>query len=678
MHIPDWDERFMAKFDARRYVNALCQMHVNSLMHYANSHVGLCYYPTKVGAMHKGLARRDIFGEVLQLCKERDIAIIAYYSVIYNNWAYIEHPEWRMLPWGIRRTGRYGVCCPNSPYRQFALAQIDEIVSGYDLDGIFFDMTFWPGVCYCYHCAERYRKETGDEMPRIVNWKSPQWVRLQRTRERWIAEFAEELTAKVRAIAPNTTVSHQFSTLLHDWKLAVPIELADQCDYVCGDFYGETIQQSVVCKAFADISKARPFEFHTSISPILADHVSVKHTHRLLTQAALAPAHSAAIMFIHAIDPDGTLNESVCRYVGEIFAKTQPYEPFLGGELCADVGVYFSLESRFDPDDNGKSVEQPGNLSARMPHLESLMGACKALQQSHIPFGIVTKRGLHNLDKYQVLVLPDVLMMDAEEVKAIRAFVEAGGSLYVSGRAGLTDTEGRPFDDFPLADVLGVSRINEAHSETLYQITYFTPVSDLFASLIEPQKHLFHPYRMVTITNRSADVLATVTMPYYDPDKGDIFAPSFSSIHSNPPGETGTQPAIVYNRFGEGQAIYSAGTLEAVDHHINRRVFVELIRMLLKRPNWFEADAHHSVEVVVFHQPQSQRMLISLLNSQKEFPNAQVDVTFRVRVPDGKSPVRLLRLPEQTEVEISFVGEDYIQAKVDGLEVFAMFALEYE
>ncbi len=37
---------------------------VNSAMIYANSHIGNCYWPTKVGHMHKGLKGRDIVGEV--------------------------------------------------------------------------------------------------------------------------------------------------------------------------------------------------------------------------------------------------------------------------------------------------------------------------------------------------------------------------------------------------------------------------------------------------------------------------------------------------------------------------------------------------------------------------------------------------------------------------------------
>lgn len=674
MHIPDWDVRFLSQFDPQRYVEALKRMRVASIMHYANSHVGLCYYPTKVGAMHKGLKGRDMFGEVIELCKKEGIAVVAYYSVIFNNWAYIEHPEWRMLPWGARQRGRYGVCCPNSPYREFALEQTREIVENYDIDGIFFDMTFWPAVCYCHHCARRYKEETGEEMPRMIDWCSPRWVKFQRTRERWIREFAEELSGLVRRLKPDVTATHQFSTILHDWKLAVPLELADQCDYVCGDFYGETIQQSVVCKAFMDITKSRPFEFHTSISPNLTDHVSVKHPQRLEAQIALAPAHSSAIQLIHAIDPEGSLNEDVCQYAGEILSKIEPYEGFLGGELCADVGIYFSLESRFDPADNGKSAEDVGSLSGYVPHLEALMGAARYLQRAHIPFGIVTRRGLKELDKYQVIVLPDVLVLTEEEVEAFRKFVEKGGGLYASGRCGLTDSEGNPYPDFPLEDVLGVSRVGEVP----YRLSFFTPSLEEFASWIYPQHHLIHNLHTTTVANRSGRILATLTLPYYPPHIGDILTPSFSSIHSNPPGPKGEEPAIVVNEFGKGKVVYSVGALEGVDHHINQRVFIELIRFLLRRPLWFEGEGHPAVEMVLLHQPENKRFLLSLINSQREFPNAPVNFAFRVRLPQGRKFKKLYLLPTLQEVEFVLREGNVVEGRTDSLEVLSIYLLEYE
>ena len=60
-------------------------------------HTGLCYYPTKVGRMHRGLKGYDFFGDMVKTCHETGIAVIAYFTQIFDNWAYEEHPPWRLV-----------------------------------------------------------------------------------------------------------------------------------------------------------------------------------------------------------------------------------------------------------------------------------------------------------------------------------------------------------------------------------------------------------------------------------------------------------------------------------------------------------------------------------------------------------------------------------------------------
>ena len=96
MHITDWDERFLSEFDAEKYVEMLVLSQAQSAVVYGHSHVGYCYYPTKVGHMHRGLKGRNIFGEVVDACHRNGIAVVAYYSLIYDDWAYRQNPDWRI------------------------------------------------------------------------------------------------------------------------------------------------------------------------------------------------------------------------------------------------------------------------------------------------------------------------------------------------------------------------------------------------------------------------------------------------------------------------------------------------------------------------------------------------------------------------------------------------------
>ncbi len=121
-HVPDWDHQLMARFDPADYVRTIAGAGFQSLMQYANSHVGLCLWPTKVGQAHANMKGRDYFGEVLAECRKRALHATTYYTLIYDNWAYEKHPDWRIISLGddvqlrpMRK--RYGAVCPNSGAR---------------------------------------------------------------------------------------------------------------------------------------------------------------------------------------------------------------------------------------------------------------------------------------------------------------------------------------------------------------------------------------------------------------------------------------------------------------------------------------------------------------------------------------------------------------------------------
>jgi len=671
MHIPDWDERFLSEFDPQRYVEMLTLANVTSAMVYANSHVGNCYWPTKTGHMHKGLKGRDILGEIIDLCHQRNMDVIVYYSLIFNNWAYQNHSDWRIITIDGREAGensRYGVCCPNSPYRDFALAQIEELCKSYEFEGIFFDMTFWPAVCYCPHCRKRYALEVGGEPPTMIDWEDPKWVKFQRKREEWLTEFASLATSTVKRIRPEVTVEHQSSTCPANWQYGVTEELARQSDYLGGDFYGGSLQESFICKLFYNLTENMPFEFMTSRCPNLRDHTTIKSKELLKAQAYSTLTNSGAFLFIDAIDPVGTLNKSIYEEMGEIFRETKRYEKYSGGRLCQDIGIYFSFESKIDLADNGRKVSES---SGKMPHLRAALGASKCLLSCHIPFGVITRKNLEDLSSYQVIILANVLMMDEEEAEALRKFVASGGSLYVSKYSSLMTKEGEKKEDFLLSDVLGISYLRETKEE----VTYISPEEGgkkLFAGYSARYPLAISASQLKVKAREKAKALATIALPYTDPRD----TARFASIHSNPPGIPTDYPSIVLNEYGKGKALYVATDLESVEQDAHRLIFTNLIKMLSSKPFSFEADAPESVEITLFHQEDKNRYLINLLNFQAELPNIPIEgMKIRIRL-DKKEPKRLMKLPGERELAYEVKG-GYVHFVVPNLETFLMLALDY-
>jgi len=672
MHITEDDPRFMSQFDPETYAETLALSNVDSAVVYAHSHVGLCYYPTKVGRMHKNLKGRDVLRDLIDQCHRRNISVVVYYSLIHDTWAHRSRRDWRIINAEGKATGdrsRYGLCCPNSPYRDHVVAQVEELCEWYDFEGIRFDMTFWPWPCYCRYCRKRFAEEVGGAIPRRIDWDNPKWVAFQRRREQWLVEFAALVTSTVRRLKPHASVEHQSSTYTVGWPTGVTVDLADQNDFLQGDFYGGVVQGSFVCKLLQNTSPNLPFGFETSISVSLGDHTTLKSKELMRARNYQAIANSGSFIFIDAIDPAGTLDRKRYEMMGEIFTESRAYDAYLGGQACADVAIYLSTESKYDPaDTRRKPTEVPLMFTA--PHVEAGVGAARACMEHNIPYTVVTRRNLDDLSRYQVVVLPNVLMMSRREAEAIRRYVQNGGRLYASKSTSLRTPDGAKQKNFLLSDLFGVSFTGQ----TAEDVTYIAPTRQGLAYFEghDDKYPVFLPDSQITTKAMAGTkVLATLALPYTHPKEWRRFA----SIHSNPPGEATDQPAVVLNKVGKGRVIYVTGDLEK--HQCHQDIFINLIRLLAKRAFWFESDAPHPVEITMFHQADKKRFIVNVLNFQDRTPNLPVhDITVRIPLRRRK-PRRLLKLPDETPVRYR-TRNGRVEFVLPRLETFEMFALQYK
>jgi len=314
MQIPDWHPDFLAKLDPQALIELYRQAGVEQVMFYCQSHTGLCNWPARSGAVHRAFRRRDFVAEMLALLRKHNLRACGYYSVIYNNWAYLTHPDWRLVPAAPVQlhalpTPRYGHCCPNNPdYHHFVMAQIEELIGTYAFDAFFFDMVWWPTICVCDHCRERYRRETGAEIPQIIDWCDPRWCRFQRRREAWLSEFARDLRAKAKSLQPDAAVYHNFAVCLFNWTRGLALHSAQHHDFLGGDFYGDPQEQLLVSRLMINLSEGQPPEFMTGKTSSITEHVRLKNPEQLQLQAFAATASSAAFLVI-----DSSIPTARCR-----------------------------------------------------------------------------------------------------------------------------------------------------------------------------------------------------------------------------------------------------------------------------------------------------------------------------------------------------------------------------
>jgi len=672
MHIEDWNDAFLSKLNTETYISMLKKSNVQAAMVYANSHVGLCYWPTENGQMHLALKGNDFLGEMITKCHQENLDVIVYFTLIYDNWAYNQDEKWRT----VNEDGhysreksesrlfsgqRYGICCPNSiGYRQYVLNQVEELCTKYDFEGMFLDMTFWSTVCYCPSCQSRYENEIGGDMPRVINWEDKKWLAFQKQRELWLTEFASEVSDHIKRIKPDVTVEHQYSTACFNWRRGVTIGINNASEYAGGDLYGGIAQQSFICKLYHNLTCNEPFEYMTSrCDPNLNYHTSTKSHQNMEIHNYITLAHNGAFLFIDAIDPDGTIHPALYEMMGKIFSKSMLYERYLGGELIRDVAIYFTFSSKMDPE--GKSIKEEG-LGGTYPHLNAALGAASTLMTYNIPFDIINKKNLCNIKDCQVLVIPDVYLLEDDEAILIRDFVVQGGNLYISGCP----------QNAMIQEMLGIEYIGK----TKEKITYIQPAES--KKFLMPDIEQGSPLtvmgaqHIVTTVNKD-EIAGSIVLPYTDPMDPTIFA----SIHSNPPGRNTDHPAIIFRKFGRGKILWAAAAIEENKSALGKKVFLNFIKELAIKPFSFKSNAPAPVEILLFDQPSEKRYIIHVINEQEFDPLVPVnhlDISIKM---DGKKAVKAEIIPNNIELPIR-QEECYASVLLPQLDVYLMIALYYE
>jgi Hypothetical glycosyl hydrolase 6 len=686
MHIPDWDQSFLRRFDPEHFLDLAGQARVATVTVPANGHHGLAFWPAGTGPRHGAPGAADFLPRLLAGAARRGLNRVVYYCTSYVNWYWETHPPARIVDaagvsrkvsmpgWPYPR--RFAICCLNDPgYRSFVLAQLTELASRYEFEGMNLDMMFWPGVCYCPSCTARFAQATGAAIPRTIDWAGPLWARFAALRRDWLAEFIEQATATVLAYQPRVRITHQSQMYTQEWMFGGSARLADATAWLAADLYRDSGELSFDFKLFHGLSRRRPFEQISSWSwPDVHEHVLTRSAAELADLASLAIMNDAAITFLDQPDPDGGLTEHMYPVIGAINERLARLEPFLGGEACADAAIYVSFEAGFDHDHDGEPVSaagyalEPGGLvSGPTAHRRAARSAAAALRAGHVPFSVITRRQLAELSRWQVLILPNVTVLDDAEIAAFRDYVAAGGGLYASGRTSLFDPAGRQRGDLGLAGLLGVSYLGQLPDVQTFLSP--TPAGQPYFAGMPPGRPLTLPSRQQrTRAAAHAEVLATVTRAWTDP-QGERYA----SIIANPPGRPTGLPALVASRFGAGRSVYSAGVLEAGQHRFHHAVLLALVRSLARRDYCVEVQAPSSVEVMLYDQPGQSRMVAHLLEVGQRAPAGPIRLSVRL---DGRT-VREVRTGPDGQPTSWTAAAD--RAEISGLQLdsFQLVRIDY-
>ena len=120
---------------------------------FAKCHHGWAYFPSEANERHPCLDF-DLLGSQIEAAHEIGVKTPVYISAGLDEKLARRRPEWLTRPENDQlnwKDAGYHEFCMNSPYIDYFMPQVEEVVKKYDVDGVFLDIV-GVRICYCQNC----------------------------------------------------------------------------------------------------------------------------------------------------------------------------------------------------------------------------------------------------------------------------------------------------------------------------------------------------------------------------------------------------------------------------------------------------------------------------------------------------------------------------------------------
>ncbi len=460
-------------FDVPQFIADMKRCHVSFFSFFAGGYVTT--YPTalKYQRMSPYLEGRDLAGEVFEEAHRHGLKALPMIDLsVLPREAVEDHPEWCVAgPDGTPVSSNHGLhrACSLAGYvRDYSREFVREMVERYPADGIKFgggSFGFGRDVCYCPTCRQRYRQETGRELPAGAEWGDSEWHIYYEWRTDKIVETVAHLNRMVKAFDPKLPVTGN-SVAFGDpgWTLnasfdleriaaeedAAQVEVQTRLWPSRETVHWQYERWPAETAAYMDSVNDRPFWIVASYFIAWPWRRSAAPYHEQKAYLALGAAHGGGLMVNLSGGPPAVHEDRRgFQAVEEVYGFVERHGEYLDNDdSAAELALVYSRPT----------LLQQGHKGGGR-YVEEIRGFEQALFEAHIPFDIISSRMLADgrVERYRLLVLPETACLSDAEAQALRRFVGRGGSLVASYETGLFDGEGRGRKDFALGDVFGLS-----------------------------------------------------------------------------------------------------------------------------------------------------------------------------------------------------------------------------
>jgi len=442
------------RFDPDFWLDYFKRIHADAACLSAGGAVA--YYPTKVPLHHRStwLGDSDPFGYLVRGCRKMSMAVIARTDphATWNN-VYQAHPDWIAVDSKGQKRRHWSnpelwVTCALGPYNfEFMTRVHKEIMTLYQLDGIFSNRWAGHGLCYCEHCVRNFKAFSGMNLPRTSERHDPvyrkysQW-RIERLKELWFLwdRTIRDVKSTSRYI-PNGFPDNVVTGALSDI------------------FFTDHQARRGVIPPWSNGKRAKELRATMGMKPLggifsigLEERYrwkdSVQSEPEIRIWVAEGTANNMRPWFVKF---SGTLyDKRWLKVVERIYQWHYRVESYLKNtEPLAHTAMVYSEQT--EKHYGGEKWQQASSGHE--------LGMYHALIEARVPFEMVNDRLLdaEHLEPFKLLILPNIAALSETQCQQLRKYVKSGGSLVATFETSLYDESGKRRRNFGLADLFGMS-----------------------------------------------------------------------------------------------------------------------------------------------------------------------------------------------------------------------------
>lgn len=374
---------------------------------------------------------------------------ITWCSPAHCEAGWTEHSEWRIVCIDGKHHDQAS-CCINTSYGDAFIGMVLEFFEKFNLDGIYFDGAAFvsfprrqiPG-CSCPDCQNKFRAETGCEIPTAVNFKDKIFRAWVKWRFKMYATYLKKMVDAIHAHYPEKviTINHYHRDETLAWHTACPLDLFE-CDIVTGSEAGGRLDRSFFSSKLA-AAYGRKFDIWTAAFRWgLGKNWLFHEPNALMHHAAACITFGGYPSFGFETNvPEGSMPaiaESFLKPAAEFLRKRAPYIEL---ESANPVALHISQQTEtFFFGRN--SSETPGFGW----YWSSMFGWDTMLSETGLGIDFIFDKhlNLERLSRYKVVILPLSLGLSAEQGDVLKQYVSSGGVLVLGPWSGRLDPEGEP------------------------------------------------------------------------------------------------------------------------------------------------------------------------------------------------------------------------------------------